>query len=665
MVDSHGSLNERDSAELLSINTALNSSIGANGFASGGSPANNGAAVSAGTPTATLPSNRSVPGMSPSSRSVPAMSPSLNGGRSGRGLRQKMMDELKHVRRKSPPPEKNTPSLTPVLQSSAGLMPPPLMLNVPSNDDYRSSQGEDGGRVSGSGDQLSPVDPGLQGKTKGCSICERSFTVFRAKHTCKVCGRRICDDCSKNRVKLNRRLERKKGSRLCDPCARKYVQSSMPLMSPVASPMLVPQKALQRRHSVPNQAFARTLSGNSTSANTAANAKLAESQSSQSSDSVASSAATTPKGGSATHTKAVEKQEPHNSHLRLRHWISLSVITVLVLLRILIGTPSSTNADGSLDEEKLSFLMFPSYFIAKGLDSVLSIKILGCYTLGLVVFDEILRTKNSTSLVRSAKPARRKRTTSTLSEKSKAVALAACPEQEDDEVLEVDTGDKLEETGFSLEKLTATLEDTTVKVRAANDELKTSSFLSCCEAICGFVLVFGRATSFAGSTVGAYITSIDANLAAWPPAAGTSLPWKHHSLRAVIEREVELQIASIGGKKKPSCSRCVLRLLWFVEFVEACIRYTLIESTDENCSAGASKAYEETIGSRHPWIIRKGVNSALGSIPTRSAILADLNLSSCTPEDAIARMKVAQTHMKAIVAEIHQVLKQHDLLDIK
>ncbi|KAF1336393.1 Glycolipid transfer protein domain-containing protein 1-like, partial [Globisporangium splendens] len=657
MVDSHGATStQRDSAETLSINTAFNSTVGAKGSVMSNPPTPLGP-----TPTATptLMSARSVPAMSPLATGTPKIP--------GRGLRQKMIDELKNVRRKSPPPDKNTPSFTPMMPATtAGAMPPPLNLNVTTNDDYRSSQGEDG-RASGSGAE----SPQIQGKTKGCAICERSFTVFRAKHTCKLCARRICDDCSKNRVKLNRRLERKKGSRLCDPCARKYVQGNVPLMSPDASPMLMPQNALQRRHSVPGQGFTRTPSGTLISTTATGNGKLAATSSSPSLSESSSANSSSGAMGKSVLPAATKKQF-HDSHLRTRHWISLAAITTLVFLRILVGRASAPSlADGAGEKVNVSFLMSPRYFLAKGLDSMLSIKILGCYILGLVVFDEIIRTKNkrAAKAMRPVVPTRRKRTTSTLSEKSKAqLAATACPEQDDDEVLEVDTGDKVEETGFNLEKLITSLEDTALNQRsgANNDELKMSAFLSCCESICGFVLVFGRATSFAGSTVGAYITSIDGNLVTWPaPTENASLPWKDQSIRAVVEREVELKIASIGGKKKPSCSRCILRLLWFVEFVEACVKYTLIESTDENCSAGASKAYEETIGSRHPWIIRKGVNSALSSIPTRSAILADLNLGNCSPEDAVARLKVAQNHMKAIVAEIHNVLKQHELLDIK
>ncbi|KAJ0393031.1 hypothetical protein P43SY_005618 [Pythium insidiosum] len=277
------------------------------------------------------------------------------------------------------------------------------------------------------------------------------------------------------------------------------------------------------------------------------------------------------------------------------------------------------------------------------IESIVSFRALASYLLGLVVYDEVFARSELRPDVK-------------------------------DEILEVEVGEKLgeENQGFRFDRFVASLAECTTKSRAKTDGLlKTSAFLASCDYICGFILVFGRATSFAASTVTGYISTIDSNLAAWPVPAGsatdaiTTFTWKEQSVQVIIQREVDQQIAMSGGKKKPSCSRCVLRLMWFIEFVEACVRYTLIENRDESCSAGASKAYEETIGVRHPWLIRKGVISAMSSLPTRSAVIEALHLHDLSPEEAIAQLRVAQTHMKAMLTELHSILKQHGLLDIK
>ncbi|RLN06212.1 hypothetical protein BBJ28_00010873 [Nothophytophthora sp. Chile5] len=232
------------------------------------------------------------------------------------------------------------------------------------------------------------------------------------------------------------------------------------------------------------------------------------------------------------------------------------------------------------------------------------------------------------------------------------VPLPAKPSEEDDPMA-VSTDD--------LGKLVASLEDGATLRAAEDGELRLNSFLTTCRLICDFLSAFGRATAFAGSAVFGYISSIDTNLKAW---LTSSKEWKERSVKAIIEREVELQVADVGGRKTPSCSRCVLRLLWFVEFVESCIRLMLLDSKDENCARGAAQAYQETVGQHHPWLVRKGVEAALSAAPTRNSILEELRLRD-DGEEGLKQLRKAHGGLKEIVEELRSVFKKHELLDIK
>ena len=75
-------------------------------------------------------------------------------------------------------------------------------------------------------------------------------------------------------------------------------------------------------------------------------------------------------------------------------------------------------------------------------------------------------------------------------------------------------------------------------------------------------------------------------------------------------------------------------------------------------------AYETTLGSRHPWLIRKGVMSALGSVPKRSLILT--GMANGKPEaDELARLQRAQELMKRVIDDVRGILADHELLDLK
>ncbi|TDH72061.1 hypothetical protein CCR75_004693 [Bremia lactucae] len=582
--------------------------------------------------------------------SPPNTSPAFAASRTGRKLRQKVVDELKNVKlRKSPAGrEKN---------QTRGMLPS-LELNESADDD------ED--------DMVQ--DPQAINKAKGCNICERSFTVFRAKHTCKICAHKICDDCSKNRMKLNRRLERKRGSRLCDPCARNYMPtdgSGEDTTPPDSSPLLTAMhsdSALIHKEGTPIS-LPRPISVPS--------AVLVPAPDKAPSLKAIAAVQTVPNHRNTSNFQKEDSRVRHVSHLRTRHYVSLMVIALMVVLRIIYYN----RRNGVVERTTVSSssLSPPSYsFVERALDSLLSVRMLGVYFLGLVLFDELTSFKNGKTRTKKPLKKKRRRRRSSVEQRQRASlsvstrkANSPCcavessappsPHTSQDDDLEVSVLEQNnEEEGFTLDKLVLSLEDG-AKTRAPDGNLGLNSFLATCNVICGFLGVFGRATSFAGSTVGAYFTSIEQNLESWP-VPSSSNTWSQQSVRAVIEHEVGLGVADVGGKKKPSCSRCLLRLLWFVQFVEACVRLTLLESTDDNCYNGASKAYEETLGKRHPWLVRKGVNTALGSIPTRSHILSELHVGEGSAMEPLSKV---HAELVRLIAELKAVFVDHGLTDLK
>lgn len=57
-----------------------------------------------------------------------------------------------------------------------------------------------------------------------CPFCERDFSTTFRRHHCRNCGRIVCDDCSKQRLRLPRHSKSGK-VRVCDPCAVNISQS--------------------------------------------------------------------------------------------------------------------------------------------------------------------------------------------------------------------------------------------------------------------------------------------------------------------------------------------------------------------------------------------------------------------------------------------------------
>ena len=131
----------------------------------------------------------------------------------------------------------------------------------------------------------------------------------------------------------------------------------------------------------------------------------------------------------------------------------------------------------------------------------------------------------------------------------------------------------------------------------------------------------------------------------------------------IVQQELSSGTAKGGGKKNPSVSRCILRLLWMFEFVEALLRSSYIpEANADNYKTGAVKAYEETLGTHHTWIVRKGVASVLASLPDRKTMYSKLEgKADCSVPTMIRDI---QKELKTIHDAVHHILEEADLLEI-
>ena len=111
--------------------------------------------------------------------------------------------------------------------------------------------------------------------------------------------------------------------------------------------------------------------------------------------------------------------------------------------------------------------------------------------------------------------------------------------------------------------------------------------------------------------------------------------------------------------------------MWFVEFVHAWIKFCYVDTEEDDSAPFASKAYEESLGRHHPWIIRKGVMSLLGSggVPKRSVILLSLGIKNdqgiADAAAATKLLKESSQYLKQLHDSVHRLLEINNLLDIK
>ncbi|KAH9094012.1 hypothetical protein Ae201684P_016630 [Aphanomyces euteiches] len=311
---------------------------------------------------------------------------------------------------------------------------------------------------------------------------------------------------------------------------------------------------------------------------------------------------------------------PPRGLLRRRHFAFFALFSFMLFLRLLIPRPSPSNG----------ILVLGGNAAIAVIHRLTRLDVFGVGLLLLIALDEWLYFQR----IRSVK----KRTKRAMS--AAAVPGVAMSSPEKAPVIDIDVQGEADTTDqISLDRLSQILGDSAAE-----------GPVDC--------IVPAR------NTVSGYISSIETNLNTNGALSDDHAnEWRQTkpTLRSIVAKEVDLGLATAGGKKHPSVSRSVLRLIWFLDFVETIMR-VLVESTSEELGSGVSKAYESTLGTRHPWLIRKGVMTALSTCPTKTAVLAPM---STKQPDVLVHLGEIQKQMKLVIDNARAVLGEKELLDIK
>lgn len=74
-----------------------------------------------------------------------------------------------------------------------------------------------------------------------------------------------------------------------------------------------------------------------------------------------------------------------------------------------------------------------------------------------------------------------------------------------------------------------------------------------------------------------------------------------------------------------SGSRTLLRLHRSLEFIQAFLKSINDMKEEESTSGACVKAYEDTLGKHHPFLIRTGAKIAMYTLPTKHQLLSNVS----------------------------------------
>jgi len=92
-----------------------------------------------------------------------------------------------------------------------------LKLMLDNNEVFESKDQQEAANNALLGLRVNKADWTDDSKSKYCEQCNAEFTFFFRRHHCRFCGRLLCDNCTKDRLK---------GQRICDQCVETYNHSA-------------------------------------------------------------------------------------------------------------------------------------------------------------------------------------------------------------------------------------------------------------------------------------------------------------------------------------------------------------------------------------------------------------------------------------------------------
>lgn len=98
----------------------------------------------------------------------------------------------------------------------------------------------------------------------------------------------------------------------------------------------------------------------------------------------------------------------------------------------------------------------------------------------------------------------------------------------------------------------------------------------------------------------------------------------YQTIQSMIEYEVSTK--TTDNKKKASGSRTLLRLHRALEFVSDFLLAIVNCGESAKLSGVCSKSYYRTLSKHHPWVIRKGVDVAVYTLPSRQHFMEKLKI---------------------------------------
>ncbi|KAH3817294.1 ceramide-1-phosphate transfer protein-like [Dreissena polymorpha] len=134
----------------------------------------------------------------------------------------------------------------------------------------------------------------------------------------------------------------------------------------------------------------------------------------------------------------------------------------------------------------------------------------------------------------------------------------------------------------------------------------------------------------------------------------------YKTIQMMIQYEVDNKLTNC--KKKASGARTLLRLHRALQFVVDLLQTLKDSDEHDKMSKLTSESYYRTLSKHHPWIIRKGVDVAVYTLPSRKHFIEKLKISNLETTDKLLEATASMGHrIFEVVEKIYSDFDLHQL----
>lgn len=138
----------------------------------------------------------------------------------------------------------------------------------------------------------------------------------------------------------------------------------------------------------------------------------------------------------------------------------------------------------------------------------------------------------------------------------------------------------------------------------------------------------------------------------------------YHSLQSMVAYEVGNQLVDLQRRSRHADSGCrtILRLHRALHWLQLFLERLRTSAEDAHPSALCTDAYNASLATYHPWIIRKAATLAFCTLPTRKVFLEAMNVGA--PEQAVEMLGEVLPFIEQVYTISQKLYEENTLLDL-